>query len=50
MIEKHGKQWVLWDAKGTRILGIHETRQKAERQELAVRLSKLRKQGRIPAR
>ncbi len=45
MIKKVGRKWVLFDSKGDRVLGRHETRADALRQERAIRISKARKSG-----
>lgn len=50
MIRHEGKSWVLRSRTTGRILGRHSTKRKAEKQEIAIRLSKLRAQGRIPKR
>jgi hypothetical protein len=48
MIRKRGKFWILYDSEGNRVLGRHRSAKKARKQEIAIRLSKLRKQRRIP--
>lgn len=51
MIKKEGHVWVLYTSDGSRVLGRHETRADAVRQERAVNLSKARAAGhRIPRR
>lgn len=45
MIKKVGRKWYLYDSKGKRILGRHETRADALRQERAIQISKARKHG-----
>ncbi len=50
MIKKVGTKWVLYDSKGKRVLGRHDTKQDALKQERAIQLSKARKAGHhIPA-
>lgn len=50
LIRHEGRYWVLRSKRSGRVLGKHPTKRKAEKQELAIRLSKLRAQGRIPKR
>jgi len=45
MIKKIGTKWVLYDSKGVRVLGRHDTKQDALKQERAIQLSKARKAG-----
>jgi hypothetical protein len=45
MIKKIGRKWVLFDSKGERVLGRHETKEDALRQERAIHISKARKAG-----
>ncbi len=45
MIKKIGSKWVLYDSKGTRVLGRHDTKEEALKQERAIQLSKARKAG-----
>ncbi len=47
MIKKIGNQWVLFDSKGQRVLGRHETKEDALRQERAIQISKARKHGHV---
>jgi hypothetical protein len=42
--------YVLLTSDGSRVLGVHLDAEGARRQEVAVRLSKLRAQGRVPPR
>tara|TARA_Y100000310_G_scaffold88584_2_gene85630 strand:- start:683 stop:844 length:162 start_codon:yes stop_codon:yes gene_type:complete len=46
-VKKRGSRFVLVSGTG-KTLGTHATRAGAERQEKAITLSKLRKQGKIP--
>ena len=39
-IEKRGKKWVVTDSKRKRVLGTHRTRRAAERQLMAIEISK----------
>ena len=50
MIRKEGGYYVLRSKRSHRVLGRHKTKRGAERQELAIRLQKLRAEGRIPKR
>jgi hypothetical protein len=50
MIKKEHGYWVLRSKRSHRVLGRHKTKRQAEKQETAIRLSKLRRQGRIPPR
>lgn len=45
MIKKQGKKWVLKNHDGTKILGHHDTRKSAEKQEAAINISKARAAG-----
>ena len=45
MIKRVGTKWVLYDSKGQRVLGRHDTREEALRQERAINLSKARRAG-----
>lgn len=47
MIVKKKRQFELHSKDSGRLLGKHKTKKAAEKQELAIRLSKLRKEGRI---
>lgn len=50
MVKREGKFWVLRSRRGGRVLGRHRSKRQAERQETAIRLSRLRREGRIPPR
>jgi hypothetical protein len=50
MIHKEGKYWVLRSRESGRVLGRHSSKDKAERQEKAIHLQRLRSEGRIPQR
>lgn len=50
VIRKKGRQYCLYSRRSGRKLGCHPSRKKAEKQELAITLSRLRKEGRIPKR
>ena len=43
MIKKVGDTWVLYSADGSRVLGRHRSRRKAQAQEVAINISKARK-------
>lgn len=45
MIKKSGKKWVLYNHDGIKILGHHDSRASAERQEAAINISKGRAAG-----
>lgn len=45
MIKKSGKKWVLYNHDGTKILGHHDTKKSAEKQEAAINISKGRTAG-----
>lgn len=40
MIKKHGKKWVVTDSSGKKVLGTHDTKEKAVKQLAAVEISK----------
>jgi len=49
MIKKQGKQWVLYDSSGKKVLGRHPSRAAALAQETAINISKAKAAGhRIP--
>lgn len=50
MIRHYFKKWFLYSSDGKKILGVHKTLKDAQAQELAIKLSKLRREGRIPPR
>jgi hypothetical protein len=50
MIKHLGRKWALYTSDGRRLLGLHATKAEAEKQERAIHLSKLRREGRIPPR
>lgn len=51
MIRKEGGYWVLRSKRTPhRVLGRHGTRTEAEKQEKAILLSRLRREGRVPPR
>lgn len=50
MIRKERGEWVLRSRKTGRVLGRHKAREDAIKQEVAIKLSQLRRQGRIPPR
>lgn len=51
MIRKEGRFWVLRSKRAPhRVLGRHSSRRSAQRQETAILLSRLRREGRIPRR
>jgi hypothetical protein len=39
MIKKEEGKWVLYDSEGKEILGIHDTKEEAIRQEIAIKKS-----------
>ena len=43
MLKKEGSKWVVYDSKGKRKLGTHETREKAVAQIAAIEASKAAK-------
>ena len=45
MVRKEGRKFVLYNKKGTKVLGRHNTRQDAKAQEAAINISKARKAG-----
>ena len=45
MIKRVGRKWVLYDSKGERVLGRHDTKAAALRQERAIQIAKARKHG-----
>lgn len=45
VIKKEGDKWVLYDSKGKKKLGTHDTKKKAKAQEAAINISKARKKG-----
>ncbi|MBM4370122.1 MAG: hypothetical protein FJ098_00610 [Deltaproteobacteria bacterium] len=45
VIRKEGKKWVLYDSKGKKKLGTHDTYEKARAQERAIQISKARAAG-----
>jgi len=47
MIKHIGKEWILYDSAGTRVLGRHPTKTAAMRQERAIQISKARKAGHV---
>lgn len=49
MIKKVGSKWKLYTHDGKRVLGTHDTKASAEKQESAINISKARAAGhRIP--
>lgn len=40
MIKKVGKKWVLYNSTGTKILGRHDSKSEAEKQEVAIIIAK----------
>jgi hypothetical protein len=48
MIKHIGRKWVLYDSKGQRVLGRHDTKAEALRQERAIQASKARHAGHAP--
>lgn len=50
VIRKSDRKYCLYSRRTGRKLGCHPSRKKAEKQELAITLSRLRKEGRIPKR
>ena len=47
MIKHIGRKWVLFDSKGERVLGRHDTKEDALRQERAINISKARRAGHV---
>lgn len=47
MIEKRGDKWVLLSSDGSKVLGEHDTKEKAEEQERAIQASKTKRDARI---
>ena len=47
MIKHLGRKWVLYDSKGERVLGRHDTKAEALRQERAIQISKARRAGHV---
>lgn len=45
MIRRVGKHFVLYSSDGSKVLGKHPSREKAEAQEAAINISKARKAG-----
>lgn len=45
VIKKENNKWVLYDNKGSKKLGTHNTKKEAESQEAAINISKARKKG-----
>lgn len=46
IIRKKGKKYVLYDSKGKKVLGVHDTYEKASRQEKAIQIAKKRRKFR----
>jgi len=47
MIKHVGRKWVLYDSKGERVLGRHDTKEEALRQERAINIAKARRAGHV---
>lgn len=44
MVKKVGRKWVLYTKDGSKVLGKHDSRQDAIRQEVAIDISKSKKE------
>lgn len=45
VIKQEGSKWVLYDSKGKKKLGTHDSKKAAEKQEAAINISKARSKG-----
>ena len=44
-VKKMGNKWIVTDSGGKKVLGTHDTEEKAKKQLTAIELSKLRRKG-----